>query len=130
MNAEIFAAVISNLLFGFVAGLAVEAFSSKIQLEKLNESIQKGIDSMFQKDEQIDKLTSELETLRSQYKQLYDATETSRRAFENVKNLPPPSSPLMRCEHYVDDDDSCLPRIVEFPNPQTPQPTCAPSSKD
>lgn len=125
MNAELFAAVISNLLFGFVAGMAVEAFSSNFQIEKLNNTIQKGIDSMFQKDEQIDTLTSELETLRSQYKKLYEATETSRRAFESVKNLPPPSSPLMRSEHYVDSD---IPRVCEFPDPQTPKSTCVPSS--
>jgi hypothetical protein len=129
MNAEILAAAISNLLFGFVIGLAVEAFHSKIQIEMLNESIQNGVETMFKKDKRIDELTSDLETIRSQYKQLYEAKEVSRRAFENVRNLPPPSSPLVRCEHYVDDDDdSCLPRIIEFPNPQTPKSTCVPSS--
>jgi FtsZ-binding cell division protein ZapB len=125
MNAEIFAVAISNILFGFVVGLAVEAFSSKIQFEKLNEAIQKAIDTMFHKDEQIDELTSELKTLRSQYSQLYEAAETSRRSLENVRNLPPPSSPLMRSEHYVDSD---IPRVCEFPDPQTPKSTCVPSS--
>ena len=125
MNAEIFAVAISNILFGFVAGMVVEAFSSSFQIEKLNNSIQKGIDLMFDKDEQIDEITSELETLRSQYKQLYEATETSRRAFESVRNLPPPSSPLMRCEHYVDEE---LPRVYDIPDIQTPKSTCVPSS--
>jgi hypothetical protein len=127
MNADIFAVAISNVLFGFVAGMAVEAFSSKFQIETLNVSIQKAINTMFKKDKQIDELTLELEAMKNQYSKLYEATETSRRAFERVKDLPPPCSPLMRSEHYMDDSD--LPR-VDFPNPQTPISTCVPSSKD
>lgn len=128
MNADIVAVAISNVLFGFIAGMAVEAFSSKLQIETLNASIQKAINTMFKKDKQIDELTLELEAMKNQYSQLYEATETSRRAFESVKDLPPPCSPLMRCGHYVDHED--LPRLVESPIPQTPISTCVPGSKD
>jgi hypothetical protein len=128
MNAELFAVAISNLLFGFIAGMAVEAFSSKYRIEMLNDTIQNGIDIMFKKDKRNDELTSELETIKSQYNQLYKAVETSRQAFDGVKSLPPPISPLMRCDHYVDHED--LPRLIESAVPQTPASTCVPSSMD
>lgn len=124
MTPEIWSVAISNILLGFIAGLAVEAFSSRIRNETLNISLQKAIDCMFRKDEEIDELTSELETLKRQYSDLYDAAEVSRRAYESVKDLPPPSGPLERSGYYVDHTD--LPRCAEFSNPQTP--TCAPSS--
>ena len=124
MNADIFAVAISNILFGFVAGLAVEAFSSKFQINAMKESIQQAIDTVFKKDKQIDDLSEQLKIVKAQYGELYEATEKSRRAFDLVKHLPPPSSPLMRCEHYVEHTD--LPRVYDFPNPQSP--TCVPSS--
>lgn len=124
MNSEMWAIAISNMLFGFVAGLAVEALSSKCRIEALNAYVNSAVDIVFKKDLQIDELKSELAAVKAQYSELYEATETSRRAFERVKNLPPPCSPLVRCEHYV---EKCVSEI-DFPNPQTP--TCVPSSTD
>lgn len=126
MNSEMWAVAISNILFGFVAGLAVEGLVSAAQRSVFTASAQKAVEVMFLKDEQIDELKSELKILREQYSELYEATETSRRAFDRVKNLPPPSSPLMRCEHYK---ECCTPE-GDFPNPQSPTPTCVSSSKD
>jgi hypothetical protein len=125
MNAEIFSATISALLFGFAAGMSMEVLISADTIGKLNRALQKSIDSMFDKDQTIDELAEELENLKSRYKQLYEATETSRKALNSVKHLPPPPFPLERSEHYVDED---LSPISVPTQPHTP--TCAPSNKD
>lgn len=124
MNPEMWAIAISNILFGFVAGLAVEGVMSAARRNVFTATVQKAVEVMFQKDQKIDELNSELQALKNQYSELYEATEASRRAFERVKNLPPPSLPLTRCEHYVEENVS----NIDFPNPQTP--TCVPSSMD
>lgn len=125
MNAEIFAATVSALLFGFAVGMSLKGLIVLGDIQKLNDSLQSAIDTMFNKDKTIDKLNDDLDDMRSRYVKLYEATETSRRALDSVRNLPPPPFPITRCENYVDD---CLPRIPDFPNPATP--ICEPSSTD
>jgi hypothetical protein len=125
MNAEIFAVAISNLMFGFLAGLTVDALMNTPRLEKLNESVQKAIDMMFDKDQQIDELTEELEEIKFQYKELYESADKARRLLTNAINLSPPNSPLVRSEHYVEEEDES-----GSPVPETPTSTCVPSNKD
>jgi hypothetical protein len=103
MNAEVFAIAISNLLFGFTLGLAIETLSHKFRVDVMNEAMQKTIGIVFEKDKHIDNLSSELEIVKAQRNQLYSAIETSRRAFESVRNISPPCSPLMRCNNCVNE---------------------------
>lgn len=128
MTPEMWAVAISNIMFGFIVGLSVEALSNSWRIETTKKSLQKAVDIVFQKDREIDELKKELEEVRSQYVELYEPTHRASALLSFVlKDLPPPSGPLERCEQYV---DTSLPRLVEFPDPQTPAATCVPSSTD
>jgi len=125
MNPEIFAVSISMMLFGFTAGMAVENLVNCGRFVRLNMKLQHAIDSMFAKDKKIDDLSKEISEMNEHYEELYNAIQTSQKAFASVKRLSPPCSPLHRCEHYMESTsvDS------DFPNPHTPTP-CASGSKD
>jgi hypothetical protein len=121
MQAEMFSIAISNLIFGFIAGVAASEIVNSARYKQMHTTMQKAIDHMFEKDETIDELSNKLEELQCQYDELYEATETSRRALESVSHLPPPNSPIVREQHYAGD---CSPCSCPFETPQTPTPTC------
>lgn len=124
MNSEMWAVAISNVLFGFVAGMAVENIMNCGRFVRLNMKLQHAIDSMFAKDKKIDELSKEISEMNEHYEELYNAIQTSQKAFATVKRLSPPNSPISRCEHYKE----CVSPDPDFPNPQTP--TCESSSTD
>lgn len=98
MNAEVFAVAISNLLFGFIFGLAIETISHKTRVESINQAMQRTIDVVFEKDTIIDDLLRKLKNTESQYNELYEAIEVSRSAFDRVLRVPTPEGPEPTCE--------------------------------
>jgi hypothetical protein len=100
-----FSVAIANLVYGFAAGVAACTLMNTARYERMQRAMQKTVDLMFEKDETIDELSAKLETLQAQYDELYEATETSRRAFDSVRHLAPPNSPFVRAENYEDECD-------------------------
>lgn len=87
MNAEIFAASITSLLFGFAVGVSVQGLLDYIQIQKLNDSLQNAIDIVMQRDETIDELTEELDDLKKSFNKLEKAIEVSTRALDSIRNM-------------------------------------------
>lgn len=125
MNAENFAVAISTVLLGFTVGVAFESLLNTGRVIELNTRMKHLLDDISEKDDEINRLNEDLLIASKYYKDLYDAVESSRQAFENVKRLSPPPRPLIRSDNYVEEES----QNTDFQNPATPS-IYEPSNRD
>lgn len=86
MNAEIYAASITSLLFGFIFGVSVKGLYTFDEIQKLTNALDNAIDTMFEKDMQIDELTEELKDLKKRHEKLTTAFVNTVRLLDETES--------------------------------------------
>ncbi len=86
MNAEIYAASVTSLLFGFILGVSVKGLFVIDEIQKLTNALDNAIDTMFEKDMQIDELTEELSDLKKRHDKLTKAFVNTVRMLDETES--------------------------------------------
>lgn len=101
MDAENFAVAYAVMILGFAVGVSIAKLCSTHYSEEMKYAIETGKAKLFDKDRLIDELKEELDEVREQYEQLYEAKEYMTSILDRTSHLPPPpNTPIERSRFW------------------------------
>ena len=101
MDAENFAVAYAVMILGFAVGVSIAKLCSTHYAEEMKYAIETGKATLFDKDRLIDELKEELDEVREQYEQLYEAKEYMTSILDRTSHLPPPpNTPIERSRFW------------------------------